>query len=291
MRELCDVAPVDRPARAAPQAPSSHAPIIAGVGTGLLAAATLVEAFGRTRRGVTPTVHGGIGSAATLRAVVDGLGAVGLGSRALRDPEKVGGLTILPYARTAVVCGVHPTVAKDDITGSDLVRIYQGSTTHWRDGRAIALLTREPGSGSIEALEHAVPGFAAAYQASRQAKRATTLFSDEEMNRILARTPAALGVTDLGAMADQHVLIKPLRFDGVPPTLASIRAGSYPLVKTLAFAFVEKRLPENAVAFLEFVRSPEGEKILRSRGCLPATEDSPMPAGAGPGRDLGGSPE
>jgi hypothetical protein len=55
-----------------------------------------------------------------------------------------------------------------------------------RDGCAIALLTREPGSGSIETLEHAVPGFAAAYQASRQAKRATTLHSDQEMSRILA---------------------------------------------------------------------------------------------------------
>ncbi len=289
MRELCEVASMERPAPAEFQAASVPALTIAGVDTGLRVASALVEGFGRTHRSASLAVNGGIGSAATLRAVADGLVSVGLISRALREPEKAWGLTILPYARTAIVCGVHPTVAEDDISGSDLVRIHQGIKTHWRDGRAIALLTREPGSGSIEALVHAIPGFAAAYQASRQAKRATTLYSDQEMNRMLARTPATLGFTDLGAMADQQLPIKALRFDGVLPSLASIRTGSYLLVKTLAFAFVEKKLPGNAVAFLEFVRSPDGEKILRGKGCLPATDGSPLPAGVGPGRDAGGS--
>jgi phosphate transport system substrate-binding protein len=289
MRELYEATSMARSVRAEIPAPAPQAPIIAGVGTGLLVASALVEAFGRTRRGGTLAVHGGIGPAATLRAVADGLVAVGLISRALRDQEKCWGLTILAYARTAIVCGAHPTVAEDDITGSDLVRIYQGVTTHWRDGRAIALLTREPGSGSIETLERAVPGFAAAYQASRQAKRATTLYSDEEMNRVMARTPATLGFTDLGAMADRHLPIKALRFNGVLPTLASVRAGSYPLVTTLAFAFVERGLPDEAAAFLEFVRSPDGEKILLARGCLPATDGSPIRVGAGSGPDAGGT--
>jgi hypothetical protein len=100
-----------------------------------------------------------------------------------------------------------------------------------------------------------------------------------------------LGLTDLGAMTDQQLPIKALRFDGALPTLASTRTGSFPLVKTLAFAFAEKRLPDSARAFLEFVRSPEGERSLRARGCLQATEGSPMSAGVGAGRDDGGSSE
>ncbi|MDD1748913.1 MAG: substrate-binding domain-containing protein, partial [Methanothrix sp.] len=286
MRDLCEVASLERPACSAVFPVSAQARIIAGVDIGFLVGSRLVEDFGRTHRGISLAVHGGIGSAATLRAVADGLAAVGLVSRALRDPEKGWGLTILPYATTAIVCGVHPAVPDDDITGSDLLRIYQGIRTHWRDGRAIALLTREPGSGSIEALEQAVPGFAAAYKVSRQAGLATTLYSDQEMHRVLARTPAGLGLTDLGAMADQHLPIKPLRFEGVLPTLANLRTGSYPLLKTLAFAFVEKRLPEAAAAFLEFVQSPAGVKVLQAMGCLPAAEGDSMLVGAGRERNV-----
>jgi phosphate transport system substrate-binding protein len=294
MRELCEAASTERPGHAAVQAPPAHAPIIAGSGTGLLVASSLVEAFGRTHPRDPISLHGGIGSAATLRAVADGLVAVGFVSRALRGPEKAWGVTILPYARTPIVCGAHPTVPEDDITASDLVRICQGARTHWCDGRTIVLLTREPGAGSIEALEQAVPGFTAAYQASRQAKRVTTLYSDPEMNRVLARTPGGLGFTDLGTLLDLQLPIKVLRFNGALPTLANIRSGAYSLVKTLAFAFVEERLPDSAIAFLKFVRSKDGEKILRARGCLPATEGRPSPAGMGrglpveSGRQLGG---
>ncbi|MBI2875544.1 MAG: sensor histidine kinase [Candidatus Tectomicrobia bacterium] len=37
------------------------------------------------------------------------------------------GLTVRPYAQTAIVLGAHPTVADDGITVEDLVRIYQGT--------------------------------------------------------------------------------------------------------------------------------------------------------------------
>jgi phosphate transport system substrate-binding protein len=245
--------------------------VAAGSGTGLVATSLLAEAFEQSHPEIRIAVHGGIGSAATLRAVSDGFVAVGLLSRCLRDREKTQGLTVLPYARTAIVCGVHQTLAEDEITSAELVQIYHGVKTYWRDGREIVLLTREPGASSIEVLEQEVPGFTAAYQASRLYGHSITLYSDQEVNRVLARMPSGLGFTDFGILTGQHLPIKVLRFNGVLPTPGNIRSGLYPLVKTLSFAFVREKLSDTAVAFLEFAQSKEGEKILRANGYLPVS--------------------
>lgn len=39
---------------------------------------------------------------------------------------------------------------------------------------------------------------------------------------------------------------------------------------TLSFAFIREKLPEPARAFIEFVRSSEGARILRAFGFAPA---------------------
>src|SRR2546430_1825556 len=66
-----------------------------------------------------------------------------------KDEEQKLGLTVLPYARTVIVIGVHPTVADDGITSEDLVRIYKKTKTSWQDGHEIVVLTREPGDNTI----------------------------------------------------------------------------------------------------------------------------------------------
>ena len=270
MRGPSDIASVECPGPSEIRVSLDRPLVIAGSGTGLVAASLLAEAFEQAFPGTRIAVHGGIGSAATLRAISDGLLAVGLISRSLRDGERSQGLTVLPYARAAIVCVVHPAVAEDGVTSGDLLQIFRGAKTHWRDGREIVLLTREPGASSIEALEQEIPGFTAVYQVSRLSKHSITLYSDQEVNRVLARTPAGLGFMDLGVLTtDQHLPVKALRFNGVLPTPSNIRSGLYPLVKTLAFAFVREKLSETAVTFLEYAQSKDGEKILWDNGYLP----------------------
>ena len=92
------------------------------------------------------------------------------------------------------------------------------------------------------------------------------------MNRVLSRTPAGLALTDLGILRGQHLPVEVLRFNGVLPTPTSIRSGLYPLVKTLAFAFMREKLSLAAVAFLEFAQSKVGEKILRANGYHPVAQ-------------------
>jgi len=251
------------------EAPS--APLVfAGSGSNLAITRVLAEAFGRVHPEIRIEVPASLGSTGGILAAVDGAIAVALVSRPLREQEKGLGLTVVPYARTAVVIGAHPSVADDGISLEDLVQIYKGTKSRWKDGREIIVLTREPGDSSIEVLERTIPGFKEAHTESHRARRWFTFYTDQEMGRALAKTPHAIGVSELGAITVERLPIKALRVNGVFPTPETVASGGYPLVKTLAFVFRKETLPTGARAFLDFVRSKQGERLLRSSGLLPA---------------------
>lgn len=243
--------------------------VVAGSGSSLRAVRLLADAFQRRHPGIRIEVPPGIGSTGAVQAVADGAVAVGLVSRSLRPEEQRLGLVVVPYARTAVVLAVHPTVAAESLTYRDLVEIYRGTRGRWPDGREIVVLTREPGDGSIEVLEREVPGFREAYAAGHRARRWTVLVTDRAMNRALVRTPYALGLSDAGAVTAERLAVRALRINGVAPTPDAVAGGRYRLVKTLAFVFRPGRLAAEADAFMDFARSPEGEALLRAGGYLP----------------------
>jgi phosphate transport system substrate-binding protein len=236
--------------------------IFAGSGTNLAITKLLADAFMRTRRDVAIEVPPSIGSTGGIQAAAAGSVTVGLVSRPLKDAEK--GLTVVPYARSAIVLGAHPTVPDDEITLDDLIGIYRGTKVRWRNGREIVVLTRQPTDSGIEVLEREVQGFREVYAESQRAKRWITLFTDQDMNQQLVKTPDAIGLLDLGIIHAERLSVKALRVNGVPPTDQTVQSGKYSLVKTLAFAFREGTLPAGAKAFLDFVQSKPGQQILHS---------------------------
>jgi phosphate transport system substrate-binding protein len=243
--------------------------VFAGSGSNLPIIRRLAEAFRQSRPDITISVPASLGSTGGIRAAAEGAIALGLISRPLKEHEKGLGLTLLPFARTAVVLGAHPAVVDDALTSGDLVRIYEGTKRRWRDGREIVVLTREPGDSSIEVLEQKIPGFTRAYVESQRAKRWVTLFTDQEMYRTLVSARSGIGLLDMGAIVTERLPVKPLQLDGVAPTLENVRSGAYPLTKTQTFAFKTDGLPPGARAFIDFVRSAEGKRILTRSGYVP----------------------
>jgi phosphate transport system substrate-binding protein len=242
---------------------------VAGSGTNLASAHVLAEGFRRVRPDITVDVPASIGSNGAIKAATDGAIAVGLTSRPLQKDEPKLGLTVRAYARTAVVIAAHPGVADDGIASGDLVEIYRGQKTRWRDGRDIVVLTRQPWDSSLEVLFREVPGFQAAYEESQQARRWLTLFTDQEMDRKIVQTPLSIGLSDLGTVTTERLAVKVLKVDGALPTVEDIRARRYRLVKSLAFVYMADRLPAAAKAFVEYALSREGQQLLSARGYLP----------------------
>lgn len=249
--------------------PASGTPLVfAGSGTNLPVIRILAGAFQRSHPGITIDVPASIGSASGIRAAADGAIAIGMISRPLKENEKGLGLEVRNFARTPMIIGVHPSVAEGNITFEELLDIYRGKKGKWRDGRDIIVLTREPGDSSIEALVMEVPGFKGVYEESRQTKRWSILYKDLIMNETLAKTPAAIGLSDLGSVTIERHAIKPLKVNGVAPTLDNLAGGKYPLYKNLTFVYRKDKLPAEARDFIDFVRSREGEKILKANGYL-----------------------
>lgn len=242
--------------------------VFAGSGTNLPIVRVLAKAFQRSHPGITIDVSTSIGSTSGIRATADGAIAIGLISRLLKENEKGLGLDVVTYGHTPLVIVVHPSVAEENISYAEIIDIYRGKKRTWKDGTEIIVLTREPGDSSIEVMTK-VPGFREVYAESQKGKRWAVLLKDLEMNQYLAKTPHAIGFSDLGTLTIEGHRIKPLRVNGVAPTLKNVQSGKYPLVKPLMFVYHKEKLPLAAREFLTFVRSQEGAKILRSNGYLP----------------------
>jgi ABC-type phosphate transport system substrate-binding protein len=56
--------------------------------------------------------------------------------------------------------------------------------------------------------------------------------------------------------------IRALTIDGIAPTKENITGGKYPVVRPLFLVYNEKKLKPAIAAFLEFVRSADGQHII-----------------------------
>jgi phosphate transport system substrate-binding protein len=242
--------------------------IVAGSGTCISVVSKLAKAF-NLKAATKITVPESIDSNGAIKAVKEGSLYLGLTSRPLKDIEKNAGLTEIPFAKVGVIFGVHPDVPDTNLTGSDLVAIFNGNKTKWQNGRTIIVLTREEGDSTINLLQKKVAGFYAAYTTAMYQKKWVVCFTVQEEAQAIAQTKNSFGFSDTGTLSVFHYKIKALRFNQVEPTLANIKNAKYPFSKDLYFIYKGDNLTEAAQDFIIFTKSPRGQKILEKSGALP----------------------
>jgi len=241
----------------------------AGSGVNLGITRLLANAYMKDHPLITIEIPESIGTRGAIKATAEGAIAIGLISRSLKEEGKTLGLAAQPYARVPIVVGVHPSVIDEEITFQELVDIYKGTKTRWKDGNEIFVQAREQSDSGFLVLENKIPGFKEAYRESHEMKRWAVYFTDQDANRALSATLYAIGVSDLGMIATEKLNIKVLKINGCLPSPENLLSGQYPLGRDLSFLYREKDLPKEAKAFMDFVRSDEGGNILRSNGYLP----------------------
>jgi len=242
--------------------------IIGGSGNNLAGIELLARAYHRIHPDVVIDVPASLGSTGGIHAAAEGAVSLGLTSRPLRRSEEHLGLTVVPYARTAIVVGVNAQVPDSEITSGELLDIYAGKKTLWQNGREIIVFLRDAGDSTTDLLSATIPGFTEVYRESQREKRWITLYTDQDMNKMIVATPYSIGFSDTGSIVTEHLPIKILALNGIFPSPKNILEGKYPLVKTLSFVFVRRRLSPTAKAFIDFVRSREATRILTQHGYL-----------------------
>ena len=205
-------------------------------------------------------VQGG-GSTAGLQAAANGLADIGTCSRGLKKEEE-GQFQPVVIARDGLAIVVHLSNPLENLTRQQVRAIFMGSVTHWKDvgGRdaPIRLITREEGSGTREAFAHLV------MEKARIAATALTQESNGAVKELVRHDPCAIGYMSLGLVGKE---LKILKVDGVTPSADTVRDGSYTLARP--FLFVTKGPPSpDAQAFIDYVRSPPGRKLLEQEGLI-----------------------
>lgn len=261
------VGPTADRAAAATSPPDSL--VFAGNGGSLPAVRLLAAAFTHRRPGVRIDVPSSLGSSGGVRAVSQGAITVALTARALQPEEQGAGLQALPYGRTPLVAAAHAAVSDGGLTDLDLRGILEGTKSRWSDGGEIIVFLLRPDDTLPREMARAFPALRDAYGAAWTSGRWTRVATEEDMNIRLAETRGSLGLAALSAVLAARQGIKPLRLNGVAPSLSGPDASRYPTWLTLHFVFKPLELPPQAKAFIEFARSAEGRRLLRANGVQP----------------------
>lgn len=170
--------------------------------------------------------------------------------------EKGVELELVPIGSDAFVFIVNANNPVSDITIDQIKGIYSGKITNWRElgGKnvPIAAMRRNKNSGSQTALE-----------------------------KIMGDTPIKPDYTALfgspigfsfryyvtGMLAEGGVKI--LTINGVAPTIETIADGSYPVSGNIYAVYRKGETNENVYKAVDFMLSPEGQKIVEKSGYIP----------------------
>ena len=205
------------------------------------------------------------GSGSGITAVQEGTCDIGLSSRALKDEEKAAGLqeTVLAYDGIAII--VHPDNPVSDLTLDQIAKLYTGEITNWKDvggnDAEVVLIGREAASGTRD-------GFESITGTKDKCQYRQELTSTGDVITAVSQNPDAIGYASLASIKDS---VKALNVDGVTPSEASVKDGSYKVQRPFVLVTVEgKALSPAAQSFFDYVTSADAADIIAKAGAVAA---------------------
>ena len=211
----------------------------------------------------------GTGSGDGIKSIIDGTASIGDSSRDMKKKER-------ELARKRGVNPVRHTVALDcivpvvnpanpvkNLTLAQLRDIYTGKIRNWKQvggwDKPLVVISRDSSSGTFEVWNHKV------LKKARVRPDAQLQASNGAVAQAVAGNRYAIGYVGIGYL---NPGLKPLTVNGIQASPATARDGSYPIARAL-YMFTRGE-PTGAVKdFLDFVKGPEGQKIVAGEGFVP----------------------
>jgi phosphate transport system substrate-binding protein len=221
------------------------------------------EHFMKAHPGARIQVTGG-GSGTGIASLINGTTDIAMSSRPMQDAEKQQvrrrwpqGPVELAVARDGITFYVHESNPVDSLSLAQLQAIYLGDTRNWKDvGGAdapIIVYSRESSSGTYVFVKDAV------LKGQDFTERAQTLPGTAAVVNAVSLEPHGIGYGG-GAYARG---VKELKVEGT-----TLQSGAYPLSRELYFEL--PREPQGlSRVFIDYVLSPEGQRIVTDAGFLP----------------------
>lgn len=248
--------------------------VIPGSGNPEYVLKVLAEAFNSQQAQHRVLVPTSIGTAGAFREVEAGTANLGRVGRPLKSDELARGLVYIPIGRDPVTFVGGAGVTVKDLTQAQLIDAYTGRVTNWQafGGKPgpIRTIGRESTDTSRQAINRVIQPF----ERIVFGDAVKVVSFDPQMVELLDRFPGSLGFLNRSALSAAKTKLVYFSLDGVPSTPQNVGAGRYPL--WLEFGFIHKagKLGPAAKGFVDFVRSPDGVRILREQGILAAAGQS-----------------
>lgn len=228
-------------------------------------ATALSEVFMEKFPGVTVQAEF-VGSGAGIEAVTNGAADIGNASRNLKDEEKAKGIVENIVAIDGIAVVTDPSNKVENLTKDQLIAIYNGTTTSWKDlggaDQPIVVIGRESGSGTRSAFEELL-------KLEDKCKYSNELDSTGAVMAKVASTPGSIGYVSLDVL---DKTVKTFKLEKVDPTPENIKAGSYFLSRPFVMATkgdISKQ-NDNVKALFDYIHSNEGKELVKSVGLIPA---------------------
>ncbi|MDR2520247.1 MAG: phosphate ABC transporter substrate-binding protein [Eubacteriaceae bacterium] len=207
------------------------------------------------------------GSGDGIKNTIGGLYEIGHSSRELKTDGSESGLDATAYAIDGIAVVVHKGNAATGLTKDQLSGIYTGKIKNWSEvGGADALITvvtREEGSGTRTAFAEIV-----GFSESGIAADATVQDSTGAVQTTVSQNPNAIGYL---SFSDVDIAkVSAVSYEGVSISADSLKDGTYLLKREFYVLTKSGQEPSPAAkAFLGFIMSDAGQKIVSEKGLLP----------------------
>jgi phosphate transport system substrate-binding protein len=232
-------------------------------GGGALAQVTaLTKRFTELHPGLNWLIEN-VGSDAGVGLVVSKHSDLGAISRDLTAAEK-GTVSLEPLGVVGTAVAVNPDNPVKNLTIAQVRQVFGGEITNWSKlggpDLPIRIFVRDTTAATRQSFdEYVFAGMTPAYASS-----AATVGSNAEMATSIRSFAGGIGMATLKQATVDDPKLRLLAIDGVPATMAALNDGSYKIRRPLFLVYPvdPTKMKPDVKLFLDFVRSPEGQKIL-----------------------------
>ncbi|MDQ1354626.1 MAG: phosphate transport system substrate-binding protein [Acidobacteriota bacterium] len=213
------------------------------------------------------------GSGNGAKALINGSCQVATMSRLLKQNEYEAAVhsEVLPVTHVVAFDGialiVHPGNPVKGLTMDQVKSMYLGNIKSWKEvggpDAPIIIISRDTNSGTYETFETKV------LKGEKIAKNCEYVGSSGAIRSRVQSTPGAIGYVGIGFIDNS---IKALEVNGIYPSLATVKNGSYPISRPLYM--VTKDYPKLGTKLFEFVNlylTKKGQEIVTEIGFIPVT--------------------
>ena len=259
---------------------------IAGSTTVQPLAEVLAEAFMADNAEVTIEVQGG-GSSVGVTSAGEGTVDIGEASRNVKDSEfeAFPELQVFTIAYDGIAIVTNPDLELPTLSIEQVQQIFSGDVTNYSEvggpDAEIIVVSREEGSGTRAAFEELV--MEANDSEAVITETALLQQSNGQVRTTVSTTPDSIGYLSFGFLDDST---NPVAIDGVAPSVANVKNGSYPIFRPLNM-LTNGAPNELAQAFLNYILSEAGQEIV-AEDYITVTEEEVMEESYTPPTGLSG---